>query len=59
MKDNLFKIDIVMKDNDREGELYEILNNLWDNEDIEGFTIHTINGSYGKGGDFVKYLTIL
>ena len=59
MKDNLFKIDIVMKDNDREGELYEILNNLWDNEEIEGFTIHTGNGSYGKGGDFVKYLTIL
>lgn len=51
MKDNLFKIDIVMKDNDREGELYEILNNLWDNEEIEGFTIHTGNGSYGKGGD--------
>tara|TARA_X000001036_G_scaffold279888_1_gene259970 strand:- start:642 stop:797 length:156 start_codon:yes stop_codon:yes gene_type:complete len=51
MKDNLFKIDIVMKDKGREGELYELLNNLWDNEDIEGFTIHTVNGSYGKGGD--------
>ena len=57
MKDNLFKIDIVMKDNDREGELYEILNNLWDNEDIEGFTIHAVNGSYGKGGDWLFILT--
>lgn len=47
----IYSIDIVMKDNDSEAELYEILNNLWGNEDIEAFTIHTCNCSYGKGGD--------